>query len=122
MSDPLTYHLRHAGPGVSVVDLVGDLTDASEGALMSAYHEATIAGARTIVLQCTRLGYMNNSGIGVLVTLLVRAGRQRQRLLACELSDHYRQILELTRLDEAIGVHASERDALAAAGLAPTAA
>lgn len=120
MPDPLTYRLRQASPGVTVLDLVGDLTAASEGPLMSAYHAATIAGARAIVLNFSRLGYMNSSGIGVLVTLLVRTGRQRQRLLACELSDHYRQILELTRLDDAIGVHDSERDALAAIdGVAP---
>jgi anti-sigma B factor antagonist len=48
------------------------------------------------------------------VTLLVRAQRQRQRVLAYGLSDHYRQIFELTRLDEAVGIHDSEADALAA--------
>jgi len=51
----------------------------------------------------------------MLVTLLVRANRQRQRLLACGLSEHYRQIFELTRLDEAIGIYDSEADAIGAA-------
>jgi len=39
-----------------------------------------------------------------------------QRLLAYGLSDHYRQIFELTRLDEAVGIHDSEQSALDAAG------
>jgi anti-sigma B factor antagonist len=43
----------------------------------------------------------------------VRAQRQRQRVLAFGLSDHYRQIFELTRLDEAVGIHDSEDEALA---------
>ena len=60
---------------------------------------------------------MNSGGIGLLVTLLVRVQRQGQRLMAVGLSDHYRQILALTRLDEAIAIHATEADALAAAGL-----
>jgi anti-sigma B factor antagonist len=34
-------------------------------------------------------------------------------VLAYGLSDHYRQIFELTRLDEAVGIHDSEEDALA---------
>ena len=38
----------------------------------------------------------------------------KQRLLACGLNDHYRQILELTRLDEAISIYANEAEALAA--------
>jgi anti-sigma B factor antagonist len=58
---------------------------------------------------------MNSSGIGLLVTLLVRANRNRQRMLAYGLSEHYRQIFELTRLDEAIAIHENEDAALAAA-------
>ena len=57
------------------------------------------------MLNFTGLDYMNSGGIGLLVTLLVRAQRQRQRVLAFGLSDHYRQIFELTRLDEAVGIH-----------------
>jgi len=45
----------------------------------------------------------------------VRANRNRQRLMAYGLTDHYRQIFELTRLDEAIGIHNDEAGALAAA-------
>jgi anti-sigma B factor antagonist len=48
--------------------------------------------------------------------LLIRTQRQKQRLLAFGLSEHYRQIFDLTQLDKAIGIHASESDALAAAG------
>ena len=38
----------------------------------------------------------------------------QQRLLAVGLTDHYRQILSLTRLDEAIEIHDDEAAALAA--------
>ena len=48
------------------------------------------------------------------VQVLVRAQRQKHKLLACGLNDHYRQIFELTRLSDAIGLHASEAEALAA--------
>ena len=71
---------------------------------------------KAIVLNFSGLDYMNSGGIGLLVTLLVRAQRQHQRVLAYGLSDHYRQIFELTRLDEAVGIHDSEADALADAG------
>ena len=54
-------------------------------------------------------------GIGLLVTVLVRANRAKQKLLAFGLTEHYQEIFELTRLDEAIGIYATEADALAAA-------
>lgn len=108
-----TFDLRKQGPA-SIVDIRGDVTAGSEAVLMSAYDQA--GEAKALVLNFTDLAYMNSGGIGLLVTLLVRANRRSQRLLAYGLSDHYRQIFELTRLDEAIGIHDSEQDALAAAG------
>jgi anti-sigma B factor antagonist len=47
------------------------------------------------------------------VTLLIRANRQNQQLAAFGLSDHYREIFELTRLDEAITIYSDEQSALA---------
>jgi anti-anti-sigma factor len=81
---------------------------------MSAYLRAGQAGTRAIILDFAQLEYMNSGGIGLLVTILVRAQRASQRLLATGLSDHYRQILSLTRLDEAIEIHENEAAALAA--------
>jgi anti-sigma B factor antagonist len=102
-----------SGDGASIIDIKGDLTAACEDVLMEAYNEATQSDPKAIVLNFSGLEYMNSGGIGLLVTLLVRANRQRQRLLAFGLNDHYRQIFELTRLDEAISIHSSEDEALA---------
>ncbi len=99
---------------VTAIVVSGDVTSASEAPLMEAYTTATAAGAKTIVLDFSGLDYMNSGGIGLLVTLLVRVQRQGQRLTACGLSDHYREILSLTRLDEAIAIYPSEADVLAA--------
>jgi len=96
-----------------VIRVRGDVTAASEGPLMAAYSQAG-EKTRAIVLDFSGLDYMNSGGIGLLVTLLVRANRQKQKLMACGLNDHYRQIFELTRLDEAIGIHETEAAALAA--------
>src|SRR5215217_5624483 len=112
----LITDVRELSSRASVIDLKGDVTASSEKTLADAYTRASGKFTRTIVLNFSGLEYMNSGGIGMLVTLLVRANRQRQQLLAFGLNDHYRQIFELTRLDEAIGIHANEADALAAAG------
>lgn len=106
---------RRAGLGISVLDIRGDITSGSEATLMDAYGEATAQGARMVVLNFAGLEYMNSGGIGLLVTLLIRANRSKQRLLACGLSEHYRQIFELTRLNDAIGIYSDESEALRAA-------
>ena len=116
MSDPgTTVEVRSTDdPAASVVAIFGDVTSASEAALMGAFARAVDGGARTIVLDFAGLEYMNSGGIGLLVTMLVRAKRQGQRLLAVGLSDHYREIFSLIRLDEAIGIHDDANAALAA--------
>ncbi len=107
--------VRSVNERVSVIDIGGNLTAASETPLTDAFHAASGPQTRAVVFNFAGLEYMNSTGIGLLVTLLVRAQRQRERILACGLSDHYRQIFELTRLDEAIQIVATEAEALAAA-------
>jgi anti-sigma B factor antagonist len=111
----LQARVRSSDDAVAVIELTGDVTAACEDELMDAYRDAGREGPRGIVLDFTGLDYMNSSGIGLLVTLLVRARREGQLVSAFGLSDHYRQIFELTRLDEVISVHDDEDGAVAAA-------
>jgi anti-sigma B factor antagonist len=97
----------------AILRIHGEITGGSEPPIMAAYAQA--GDARSIVLDFGQLEYMNSGGIGLLVTLLVRTQRAGQKLLAVGLSEHYRQILALTRLDEAIAIHDDEPAALAAA-------
>jgi anti-anti-sigma factor len=105
--------VRQPVDGIAIIDIDGQITGFAENVLMDAYTEAAKTGARTMLLNFTKLDYMNSSGIGLLVTLLVRAQRHGQRLAAFGLSDHYREIFQLTRLDEAIAVHDDEASAVA---------
>lgn len=109
-----TFEVERAG-SAGVIRVGGDVTAASETGLMDAYQRVSEGGVRAILLDFSDLAYMNSGGIGLLVTLLVRVQRAGQRLLATGLSEHYRQILSLTRLDEAIDIHPDRATAMAAA-------
>jgi anti-sigma B factor antagonist len=102
-------------PSAAIIDIQGEINAFAEPMLMDAFSQATAQGARAIILNFSGLEYMNSSGIGLLVTLLIRANRQKQRLLAYGLSQHYQQIFELTRLNEAIAIFDTEAETLAAA-------
>ena len=94
--------------------VIGDVTGSSENALVDAYSEAGSDDVKSVVLNFTGLEYMNSGGIGLLVTMLIRANRQGRTLSAIGLSEHYRHIFELTRLNEAIRIYDSEAAALSA--------
>ncbi|MDQ3237679.1 MAG: STAS domain-containing protein [Actinomycetota bacterium] len=111
----ITMDVRRVSAKVSVVDVKGELTAFAEGVLMDAYGQASEGGVRGIVMNFEGLEYMNSSGIGLLVTLLIRVNREKQKLLIYGLSDHYQSIFQITRLDDAIAIHDSEEDAVKAA-------
>jgi anti-sigma B factor antagonist len=113
----MAFDVRNATETARIIDIKGDITAQSEDVLMDAYGRASDEGVKSIVLNFSGLDYMNSGGIGLLVTLLVRAQRQHEGVLAYGLSDHYEQIFELTRLDEAVKIHGTEAEALAAAGV-----
>jgi anti-sigma B factor antagonist len=108
--------VRTPSASTSIIDISGEVTARSDTVLAEAYAQASGPETRAVILNFSGLEYMNSSGIGLLVTLLVRAQRNKQRLMAFGLDEHYRQIFELTRLDEAIEIHTDEVGALAAAG------
>ena len=111
----VVMHTRRITPTTSIIDIQGDISAFAEQELMRAYNEASAPTTRTIILNFTGLEYMNSSGIGLIVTLLIRINRQKQRMLAFGLSDHYQHIFELTRLNDAIKIFDSEAAALSAA-------
>ena len=111
----VTMDVRKVNDKVSVIDVKGELTAFAESVLMQAYSQASDGRVRAIVLNFEGLEYMNSSGIGLLVTLLIRVNREKQRLLTYGLSEHYRNIFQITRLDDAIGIYDSEEAAVRAA-------
>lgn len=113
----LTTTVRKGSERVSIIDINGEITRHAEERLSAAFEEASENGVQTILLNFAGMEYMNSSGIGLLIMLLIRAQRQGQQLMAYGLREHYAQIFELTRLNEAIQVYKSEDDALQAAAV-----
>jgi len=111
----VTMDVRRVDDDASIIDVQGELTAFAEEVLMDAYNQASDGKVRAIILNFEGLEYMNSSGIGLLVTLLIRVNREKQRLLTYGLSEHYRSIFQITRLDDAIGIHDSEEEAIEAA-------
>jgi anti-sigma B factor antagonist len=111
-------NVRTAGEKASIIDVQGELTAFAENVLMDAYNQASDGQVRAIILNFENLEYMNSSGIGLLVTLLIRINREKQQLLTYGLSDHYRGIFQITRLDDAIAIHDTEEEAVRAANSA----
>ena len=107
----LTTGIRDVAEGVRVIDIRGEVTAFSDEEISKAHRKAG-DGANAVILNFTDLEYMNSGGIGLVVTTLIRAQRSGHALRAYGLSEHYREIFSLTRLDEAISIFDDEASAV----------
>jgi anti-anti-sigma factor len=85
--------------------------------MVAAYAWNGFTDPKHVTLNCTGVRTINGLGASILVKLSARAKNNGQRLSAFAVSEDLRQIFRVTELDQAIQVHASETDALAAAGV-----
>jgi len=86
----LSMVVRRVSADASVIDIRGEVNASADNAFTDAYSQASSD-----------------------ITLLIRANRNGQSLIAVGLNEHYQHIFELTRLNEAIRVFETEEEALA---------
>jgi len=98
--------------GIAVIDLTGDVNSQAERALNDAYARATDDGVSAVALNFERAQYINSTGIALIVGLLAQARRNRIEVKAFGLSDHYREIFEITRLADFMTITDDEDRAL----------
>ena len=94
--------------GVAVIDLVGDVNRGAEDALEAAWLRATAEPADAVVLNFESAGYINSTGIALIVGLLARARAAGIEIRAFGLTPHYREIFEITRLADFLAISPDE--------------
>ena len=99
-------------PGMAVLDLHGDINGEAEHSLNAGYSTATQADPGTILLNFTSVGYINSTGIALIVGLLARSRTEQRALLACGLSAHYQEIFQITRLADFMRMFPDEDSAV----------
>jgi anti-anti-sigma factor len=82
------------------VRLSGDLNAKADEKLAVAYERVTELGPRRLSLDFGRVGYINSTGIALIVRLLADARRDGRAVRALGLTEHYREIFRITRLSD----------------------
>jgi anti-anti-sigma factor len=100
---------------VSVLELTGELNAAADESLNGAYEEALAADPRTVLLNFDNVSYINSTGIALIVGLLAEARKSDRKIMACGLSEHYKEIFEITRIADFVSIFTDEQSAVGAA-------
>lgn len=97
--------------GLAIIDLSGEINGFAEEALNAAYSEAEASNPETIMLNFSRVNYINSTGIALIVALLAKARKARRALAVYGLSDHYLEIFQITRLVDFMSIYPDEPSA-----------
>jgi anti-sigma B factor antagonist len=89
--------IRRTGAGTTI-ELAGDIDGGAREALDAAY--SALTDADPLLLDFTHVGYINSTGIALIVGILARARAQSRPVSAYGLTEHYREIFEITRLSD----------------------
>jgi anti-anti-sigma factor len=90
----------------------GEINALAEHELNEAYAHAIASDPARILLHFGGVDYINSTGIALIVGLLARARKEHRAITACGLSDHYREVFEITRLADFMSIFPDEASAI----------
>jgi anti-sigma B factor antagonist len=104
---------KHAG-GVVVVEVDGQLIVGNRQELKQKVLDALEGGSKKFLIDFTKTGYIDSSGLGVLVSLSKKIRDEGGDLRLAGLNDDLKTLFELTKLDTLFAITDSADEALAA--------
>ncbi len=109
----MAFNVRKQG-GVLVIDVDGQLIVGNRQDLKQRVLDALEAGDRKFLIDFTRTGYIDSSGLGVLVSLSKKIRDEGGDLRLAGLNEDLKTLFELTKLDTLFAITDSADQALAA--------
>jgi anti-sigma B factor antagonist len=110
----MSFSLRKEAGGVTVVQVDGQLIVGNRQELKQQVLDALEAGGRKFVVDFSRTGYIDSSGLGVLVSLSKKIREQAGDLRLAGLNEDLQTLFELTKLDTLFAITRTTEEALAA--------
>ena len=97
----------------SVVVMSGTVNRAAKQDLEAAYEEAAANPGR-VLMDFRGVDYINSTGIAVIVGVLAMARAEDREVGAFGLTEHYREVFNITRLSDFMTIYDDETAAVAA--------
>ena len=109
----MTFNVSKERGGVVVVAVDGQLIVGNRQELKQRILDALDAGGRKFLIDFTRTGYIDSSGLGVLVSLSKKIRDQGGDLRLSGLNEDLKTLFELTKLDTLFAISDTPAEALA---------
>ena len=103
-----------AGHPVTVLRFEGDIASTSKDAVLGCYQALPKNNVKLILLDFTKVDYINSSGIALVIQLLIEAANSGQKVYAFGLSPHFVKVFTMVGITKYAGLFPTQTEALAA--------
>lgn len=103
-----------AGHPVAVLRYEGDIASTSKDAVLGTYQALPKASNKIILLDFTKVDYINSSGIALVIQMLIEAANSGQKVYCYGLSPHFTKVFTMVGITKYAGLFPDQNSALAA--------
>jgi anti-anti-sigma factor len=103
-----------AGHPVTALRFEGDISSTSKDAVLGSYQSLPKEKARLVLLDFTKVDYINSSGMALIIQMLIEASKSGQKVNTFGLSQHFTKVFNMVGIPKYAGIFSSQADALAA--------
>jgi len=103
----------HKSDGITIIDVKGQLIVGNRQELKQKVLDELESGSRRFLIDFAGTGYIDSSGLGVLVSLSKKIREQNGELRLANLNEDLRTLFELTKLDSLFHIAGNRDEALA---------
>jgi anti-anti-sigma factor len=103
-----------AGHPVTALRFEGDISSTSKDAVLGSYQSLSKEKARLVLVDFTKVDYINSSGMALVIQMLIEASKSGQKVNTFGLSPHFTKVFTMVGIPQYAGIFSSQADALAA--------
>jgi anti-sigma B factor antagonist len=101
------------GAPIIVLRFAGDITSTSQAAVLGTHQELP-GSARRILLDFSKVEYLNSSGIALVIQMMIAANKRGQTIQTFGLTPHFQKIFTMVGITKYTTIHPDEETACAA--------
>lgn len=116
MDSPETKVQVEEKNGAAILRFEGDITSFSEAVVLGTYRGLPAETYKKILLDFSKVEYINSSGIALIITMLMESSKAQQDVQCFGLTPHFKKVFEMVGLLRYTKLHPDEDTALKALG------
>ena len=101
------------GAATTIIRFEGDISSSSQDAVLGTFSRLPEEGRKRLLLDFTKVDYINSSGIALVIQLLMKASKAGETVALFGLTPHFQKVFTMVGITKYAQIHPNEAAACA---------